>query len=66
MKKKPEPIVLYQEHEEMIPFKNRWGAWVFRKKNELADTNRPGFKNAKGWHPILVNGKWEWEEDEQK
>jgi hypothetical protein len=66
MNPKPEPINLFFSGNpaDMIPYKNRWGQWVFREKTQAADMSWPGFKNSKGWHPVLKNEKWEWEEDE--
>ena len=62
MNKKPKPIKLYTPAKDVVPYKNRWGHWVFRLKSDRSDMNWPGLK-ADGYHPVLRDGKWEWEED---
>jgi hypothetical protein len=60
----PKPINNWLIKPGDIPYKNRWKQWVFRNPSQRADMNWPGFKNSKGWKPVLINGKWEWEVDE--
>jgi hypothetical protein len=58
---RPKPIDNCIMKPDDIPYKNRRGQWVFRSPLIAVDMNWPGFKHSKGWKPVLINGKWEWE-----
>ena len=44
-----------------IPYKNRWGTWVWRDSIIPEDRNWPGLKPPNdSCIPILYNGIWHW------
>jgi hypothetical protein len=45
-----------------IPYKNRWGHWVWRREDIPPDPSWPGIRPpTKTARPVLINGKWHWD-----
>ena len=49
----------------LVPYKNKWGHYVWKPEGESIDMTWPGFKGPK-WAQdlILFNGIWYWASEE--
>ena len=58
-------------HDGWVPYRNRWGNWVFRPVDMAENRYWPGFKKSKTFEPVRgKDGVWRWAkpsaEDKQK